>query len=190
MGKGTIATLAIIGLVVALGAQQYISNANYGNRAEEGVDKEYENLQNVLSAYTLKIGDMAQVPGLMRDDMKDVMVSVMTARQGPDGSKAMFQWFKEHEINLSPEVYINIQDAMVAGRNEYKNQQTRFIDIKATYVVNLGYFWKGTMLSAAGYPNINVGFPRGSQDDYEIVKSQSALDTFESGVDQGIKLGG
>ena len=79
---------------------------------------------------------------------------------------------------------------MVAGRNEYKNAQTRFIDIKATYVVNLGYFWKGTMLGVAGYPQINVGFPRGSQDDYEIIKAQEVVDTFDTKIDKGLNLGG
>jgi len=183
--------IAIVAVLVILGGTvvgSYVTNANYGNRAEVSIDKEYENLQNILSKYTNLIAEAAQVPTMMKDDMKDVMTSVMVARQGPSGSKAMFQWFKEHQINLSPELYINIQDMMKAGRQEFQNSQTRFIDVKAVYVTNLGYLWKGMWLKMADYPQINVGYPRGTVDDYPIVKSAAAVASFATGIDSVIKL--
>jgi len=179
---------AVFGVMVLFGVVSYITNANYGNLAEVTIDKEYENLKNILSQYSLKISEAAQVPSMYKDDMKEVMTSVMTARMGADGSKAMFQWFKEHQINLDPAMYTKIQNLIEAGRNQYQNSQTRFLDVKAVYVANLGYEWKGMWLGAAGYPKINVGYPRGTADDYPIVKSEFAVNAFDTGIDTGIKL--
>ena len=74
------------------------------------------------------------------------------------------------------------------GRNQFQNSQTRFLDIKATYVADLGYVWKGFWLRTAGYPQLNVGYPRGTPDDFTIVKSASAVESFDTGIDNGIQL--
>jgi hypothetical protein len=176
--------LVIIGVVVG----SYVSNANYGNRAEAGIVKEYENLQNILSQYTLKVSEAAQVPAMYKDDLKEVMTSVMAARMGEDGSKAAFQWFKEHNVNIDAAMYTKIQTLIEAGRNQFQNAQTRFLDIKTTYVVNLGYLWKGLWMNIAGYPKLKVGYPYGTQDDFPIVKSAQAVETFKTGIDTGLKL--
>ena len=186
--KTLIVSIALAVILVGTVAVSYVTYANYGNRSEVTIEKEYQNLQNILSQYTLKVSEAAQVPAMYRDDMKEVMTSVMTARMGADGSKAMFQWFKEHQINLDSNLYSKIQALIEAGRNQFQNAQTRFLDVKATYVANLGYVWSGLWLSIAGYPKINVGFPRGTTDDYPIVKSAAATASFETGIDGGIKL--
>ena len=186
--KAIIAVVVTIVMLVGIPTVSYVSNANYGNRAEVSIDKEYENLQNILSQYTLKIGEAAQVPAMMRNDLKDVLTSVMAARMGEGGSKATFQWFKEADINLDAGMYKKIQAMIEAGRNQFQNSQTRFLDIKGVYVADLGYVWKGFWLRTAGYPQLNVGFPRGATDDFTIVKSASAVETFSTGIDKGLKL--
>jgi len=175
--------MVVAGLVVSVGtvAVSYISAANYGVRAENTIKAEYTNMENILGQYSLKVSEAAQVPSMYKDDMKEVMTSVMTARQGGGGSKAAFQWFKEHQINIDPSMYTKIQQIIEAGRNKFENAQTKFIDTKRTYENSLGYVWKGMWMKFAGYPKINLA-------DYKIISSDHAKTTFKTGIDKGMKL--
>jgi hypothetical protein len=114
--------IADLFLVLALGfSSNLIGIYNYGNRAERQVLAEHENLSNILGQYSLKVGEAAQVPEMYRDDVKDVITSAITARYGEGGSKATFQWLKEHNATLDAGVYAKIQQIIEAGRNEYTN---------------------------------------------------------------------
>lgn len=179
---------AIITTLTLVIVTSYIQYHNYGNKSEVVIEKEYENLQNVLSQMTLKVSEIAQVPGMYKDDLKEVLTATMTARMGEGGSKATFQWFKEQNINIDSAMYTKIQQVIESSRMEFQNAQTRFLDVKSVYVKNLGAFWSGFWLTATGYPNINVGYPRNSIDDYPIVKSTAAIDSFTTGVQAPMKL--
>ena len=179
--KTLVAVVGIIVVLVLVGVGSYVSNYNYGNMAENTIKAEYTNMENILAQYSLKVMEAGQVPTMYKDDMKEVMTSVMTARMGSDGSKATFQWFKEHNINLDSSMYKQIQQIIESGRNKFENAQTKFIDTKRTYETNLGYLWKGMWLRIAGYPKIDL-------DKYKIISSGHAKKTFETGIDTGIKI--
>ena len=175
---------AVIGIHVMIGGVligSYVTNYNYGNRAEQEIIAQYDDMRNILGQYSLKVNEAAQVPDMYKDDLKEVMTSVMTARMGPDGRKAAFQWFKEHNVNIDAAMYTKIQQIIEAGRNKFENTQTKFIDTKRVYETNLGYLWKGTWLKIAGYPNIDL-------DKYSIISSEHANATFDSKVDTVIKF--
>lgn len=174
-------SLGGLGLIAAIVIGSYVTNYNYGNRTEKVLTAQYTNMENVLGQYSLKVAEVAQVPSMYKDDMKEVMTSVMTARQGSGGSKAMFQFFKEHQINIDPGMYTKIQQIIEGGRNKFENTQTKFIQSKAAYETNLGYFWKGMWLSIAGYPKIDL-------DAMKIISSDHAIETFKTGIDKGLKL--
>lgn len=178
---GLISVVAILVVSVGTVATSYIGAANYGVRAENVIKAEYTNMENILGQYSLKVSEAAQVPTMYKDDMKEVMTSVMTARQGGGGSKAAFQWFKEHQINIDPSMYTKIQQIIEAGRNKFENAQTKFIDTKRTYENKLGYVWSGFWMKTAGYPKINLA-------DYKIISSDHAKTTFKTGIDKGMKL--
>lgn len=178
---GVLATVAL----VIVGS--YITNANYGNRAERTLEATWEDNENILAQYSLKISEIAQVPAMYREDVKDIYSDVLAGRYGDNGSQAMFQFLKEQNPNIDASLYTNIQQAMEAGRNEFRVAQTRLVDQKRVYVTNLGYVWKGFWLEQAGYPTLNVGYAGGT-DDFEIITSEYAVEAFETGVDQGITL--
>jgi len=159
----------------------YVAYYDYGAVTENTIKAEYKNMENILAQYSLKVAEAAQVPGMYKDDLKEVMTSVMTARMGADGSKAAFQWFKEHQVNISPEMYVKIQRIIEAGRNKFENAQTKFIDTKRAYQTNLDKLWSGFWLRVTGYPKINL-------DEYKIISSSHAQKTFKTGVDKGLKL--
>lgn len=177
---------ALLGAVVALiiGVWvNYVGAYNYGNTQENRIIAEHKNLENVLGQYSLKVAEAAQVPEMYRDDMKDVVGMALEGRYGPDGSKAVFQWLKEDNspARLDSTLYVKIQQIIEAGRNEYQNQQTRFIDIKRGYVTSLGYFWKGFWLKQAGYPKIDLK-------KYETTTSDFASEALSTGIDKGMTL--
>jgi len=184
IGNGLMTLAATVGILLALvvaGIGSYVSNANYGNRAEKQIVAAWENNENILAQYSLKIAEMAQVPEMMRDDLKEVYRAALEGRYGEDGSKATFQWLQEQNPQLSPEVYTRLQQTMEAGRNEFRVAQTELIDLKRSYETNLGYVWKGFWLRVAGYPKIDLN-------KYKAITSEYAQEAFKTGVDKGITL--
>lgn len=179
--KVFIGVIASIFALLALGIGSYISNYNFGNRIEKEIAASYENNQNILSQYSVKIKEMAQVPDMYAEDLKGIYSEVMAGRYGDDGSKAMWQWIQEKNPQVDASLYTNIQQAMEAGRNKFENSQTILIDKKRTYETALGSFWSGMWLNIAGYPKIEL-------DDYKVIKSTYSNDAFESGVEDGIEL--
>jgi Na+-transporting NADH:ubiquinone oxidoreductase subunit NqrC len=183
-GSMLVALTAIIGVVVvclvaAVGS--YVSAANYGNRAEQDIKAAWEDNQNVLGQYTLKIQEAVQIPEMYKNDFKDVLTATMSGRYGADGSKATMQWIKENNINFDSSMYTKMQTLIEAGRNEFQVKQTRLIDIKRGYSTNLGYVWRGFWLNMAGYPKIDL-------DKYRPVVAGDTRQTFETGVQAPIKM--
>lgn len=180
--KTLIAILGVLGVIVAIAVGSYVSNYNYGNAAEKTIAAEYENMENILAQYSLKVKEAAQVPGMKTEDLQAVMRDAMTGRYGENGSQAAFQWIQEnYPGQVTDGLYVQIQQIMEAGRNKFENAQTKFIDTKRAYETNLGYLWKGMWLRIAGYPKINL-------DDYKIISSGHAKKAFETGVDEAIQL--
>jgi len=181
MNIKVLASLGIVSLILIVCFSSYVTYHNLGNKSEKGIVYEYENLQNILGQYSLKIKEAAQVPGMQTDDLVELFTGSLDARYGSDGSQASMQWIKEQNPNLNQETYIQLQRMMEAGRNKFENHQSRFIDHKRTYEVAMGNFWGGMWLGFAGYPNINL-------DDYKTITSSHAKKTFETGIDEGITL--
>ena len=172
-----VTVLALGGTIVG----SFVTNYNYGNQAEKVIIAEHKDLQNILGQYTTKIREMAQVPGLQSQQLAEVFTGAIEARYGGDGSQAAFQWIQEQNPNLDQSTYKQLQQAMEAGRNKFEVRQSRLIDVKREYETNLGYLYKGFWLNVAGYPKIDL-------DDYDIVISTHAKESFETGIDDGITL--
>lgn len=173
--------LGVVAFLILVVVGSYVTNYNYGNRAEKEIVAQHKDLENVLSQYSLKVSEVAQVPTMQREDVKEVFTAAMQGRYGENGSKAMFQWLQEQNPTLDSKVYTQIQQVMEAGRNQFQNAQTKFIDTKRGYETNLGYLWKGFWLRVAGYPKIDL-------DDYQIVTSEHSNEAFKTGVDKGINI--
>ena len=159
----------------------YISASNYGATAEAGLEAAWTNNQNILGNYTLKIKEMAQVPDMYADDLKSVLAAELSARYGSDGSKATMQWIKEHAVNFDSSLYTSLQQTMSAGRDEFTVAQTRMIDEKRQYTMNLNFFWRGFWLKLAGYPKVNL-------EKYKPVVASDTARAFETGVAEPVKL--
>jgi hypothetical protein len=178
------ALLASVGILVLLGmivAMTYVTNANYGNRAEVGITAVYDDVQNVYSSFTNQVMEAAQIKDSYADDVEKIIVRALDARYGADGVQSAFSWIQENNPELDSAVYVKIQQIIQSGRKEFQHSQTMLIERKRVYETNLGYVWKGFWLQLAGYPKIDL-------DDYSTIVSNKTTEAFDSGVDAPLKL--
>lgn len=183
-GSGLVAVMGILGVMVAVAAfciLTYIKFHNVGVGLETKLEGVWQENKVVLNTYTTKVQEVAQVPDMMRDDLQKVIEQTFQGRYGKDGSKAVFQFINEQNMNLDPQLYRQIQQVMEAGRNDFQTSQKVLVDVKMNYKAQLDYFWSGFWLGVAGYPKVNL-------DDYKIVTLGEVEAKFESGKDSVIKL--
>ena len=158
-----IAVLGIFGIfavVAVVAIASYISANNYGVGMEAQLSAKYKNNQNILAQYEQKIKEAAQVPGMQKDDFKEVFTAALQGRYGANGSKAVFQFLKEQNPQLDTKVYTKLQQIIEAGRNDFQAGQTGLLDVCRSYETNLGYFWKGLWLRIAGFPKDAAGMKK------------------------------
>lgn len=183
-GSGVIAILSILGLMFAgmfFVVAMYIKYHNLGVTFEKRLEGTWQENKVVLNTYTTKVQEVAQVPGMMRDDLGKVIEQTFQGRYGSDGSKAVFQFIQEQNMNLDPQLYRQIQQVMEAGRNDFQTSQKVLIDVKMNYQAALDYAWSGFWLGVAGYPKLDLT-------KYNIVTLGEVEAKFESGRDEVIKL--
>ena len=162
--KGAISTGAVIGLglvgfilaIIIVAFTSYVGANNYGARIEAQLNAEYDNNQNILAQGQQKVMEAAQVPSMYKDDFKEIISADVQGRYGKDGSKATFQWLKEHDVALDSSMYKKIQQLIESYRDEFKNSQTKMIDVRRQYEAEQGLFWRGMWLRIAGFPKVDM----------------------------------
>lgn len=178
------AVLAVLALVLGIAGicfGSYVSANNKAVRYEANISKFHQASQNTLSAYTLKIKEMVQVPDMYVEDLKSVIKETFAGRYGKDGSKAMFQFIKENNLQFDSSLYTNIQAAMEAGRDEFRLAQDKKIDVCNDYKAAQGYFWSGMWMEIANYPKMDEAI-------CNIVLDTKTSEAFNTGLATPISL--
>lgn len=177
---GVIAAITV-GAVLLVSVPSYISAANYGNRTENALKAKMEDNENIYANGTQKVMEIAQVPTMYKNDLKEIVTAAIQGRYGENGSQATFQWLKEQNPGLDSAMYVKIQQVIESFRDEFKNAQTQMLDQRRAYENALGYVWQGFWLNMAGYPKIDLN-------KFTIVTTDKARQTFETKRDTGIQL--
>ncbi len=172
--------LSIIVFVAVLCGISYVQYANYGNEQENLINTGYENNQNILSQYSLKIVEASKVGDKYSDKLKEILEGALSSRYGEDGSQAAMHWISEQNPSLDASVYLKIQQMIEAGRNEYQVAQSSLLDKCNIYKTNIGYLWTGFWLRVTGYPK------DGLEKKCTPIKSNYGLDAYETGVEKGV----
>lgn len=175
------AVFAVIVLLVLGVFGTYVKYHNLGVQYETKLEATWQENKVVLNTYTTKVQEVAQVPNMYKNDLNEIVEATFQGRYGKDGSKAVFQWIQEKNMNLDPQLYRQIQQVMESGRNDFQTSQKSLVDVKRAYETQLGYFWSGMWLSIAGYPKIDLA-------KYKIVVLNEIDSKFESGQDSVLKL--
>lgn len=181
---GKIIAGAVLGLFVLVGLglfATYVKYHNLGVNYEQRLEATWQENKVVLNSYTTKVQEVAQVPDMFKSDLLEVVQATFEGRYGEDGSKAVFQFIQEQNLQLDPQLYRQIQQVMESGRNDFTTSQKQLIDVKRSYETQLKMFWSGMWLGFAGYPSVDL-------DKYKIVVLNDVNVKFESGQDSVIKL--
>jgi hypothetical protein len=176
--------LIVFGVVAALVLSYAGCALSYRStciRAENGIKAQYEQNQNNYDNMWKKFKEMAQVPAMYADDLKKVYDSAIAGRYGAEGSKAAFQFIKEHNPNFSDTTYVKLQAAIESGRNGFEADQKQLIDKKREYENILGS-------TNAVFVGLFFGFPRIDLAKYAIVTSDVTQDAFTTKKADEVKL--
>lgn len=181
--KNKILVIALVVFVGMVGFMSYVSNHNYAVQTERTIVAEYENLKNILGQYSLKVSESIQLPKMKANDLSKIVREAMSGRYGTsDASKPTMLWITEnYPGKITDDLYKQVGQIIESGRNKFENSQTKLIDVKRSYETKLGYFWSGMWLGYAGFPKIDL-------DDYQIIMSKHAVDTFDTKIDKGLTL--
>jgi len=155
-----------------------ISTNNQCIEYEKRIEAQYKKNQNVYDSFWKTVKEVAQVPEMYAEDTKKLYKEVLSGRYGAGGSRAMWQWLKEQNPNLDASLYKNIQQAIEAGRIDFKLNQTVLLDMKAQYDMYRSKFPRSIFASIFGFPKVDLA----KMDIVTSDETEKAFVTKKSGV--------
>lgn len=198
MSKGLIIGLVSTGVIALVLVLSSVSWYNEAVSLEKTTKAQYLDNKNEYDAFWKKVKEVAQVPEKYKNDFKEVLVSETEAKFGEGGSNAMFQWFKDREINFDAGQYQKIQNVIESGRNDFKRAQSSLLDKQRKYETHLDKAFGSMVSGIFGMPKEVRGelAPRTDRDgdgiktvlDYPIVTSKKTEKAFADGEDEAITV--
>jgi hypothetical protein len=168
---GVVMAFLVISAVVVV--SQGIGINNTSIKFEKDIQAQYGQNKNSYDNYFKKVQESAQIPSKYSDDLKSVYTAAIQGRYGRDGSKATWQWIQEHNPNLDPSLYRQIQQVIESGRNDFQSNQTTLLDKKRVYETFIATFPNSVYVKFLGFPKIDLA-------KYDIVTSGDTEQAFET----------
>lgn len=159
MKKGLMIALGVGGLMCVIGLIFVVSLIGMYNgmvRQENGLQAQYDDNRNDYDAMFKSFQEAAQVPEMYKNDLREVYDGAIKARYGAEGSKALFQFIKEHNPNFSDKLYTNLQSLIEARRTQFEAHQTSLLDKKRVYLDTIGTFPNSLVAGLMGFPRIDL----------------------------------
>lgn len=196
---------AVALVIVAIVAMVFYSKVNgLRNTAiskETALVSQYKDNQNELSTYILQFKETMGVANVGADRLEDILVDAVKGRYDgnmePGDSGSMFSAIAEAypDLTATSESYAKVQDLVVSGRNAYKNQQTKLLDMIRDYDSwrNRDFIDSLIVRDWIGAPTdllkVNVAGVTYKGEDAlekisEIVLVQDAIDSYDTGIQE------
>jgi len=191
------AALLLIGIITFFSMTGWYDDAIH---LENATAAQWQSNQNTYDAFWKTVKEVAQVPEQYKEDFKQLLVQETSAKYGPQGSQATFQWFKDRNINLDPTMYRKIQDVIESGRADFKRSQDTLLDKqRKTHDMMEGY-WGSMFAKHYNFPSAKTGNYAPPKDidgdgkltvlDYPIVTSARTAAAFATGQDEAVNVFG
>jgi len=147
---------------------------------ENSLVAQYKTNQNELSTYILTFKETLGVAVEANDKLEEILLEAVKGRYGDDANGVdptggtMFSAIAEAypDLTANADLYSQVQKIVVEGRDKYKNQQNKLMDMVNNYLT-----WRESglidhlIIDAIGYSdNFKVTF------EGEVVKGDAALD--------------
>lgn len=184
MSTTTKVLIGLFGGFLVLGAVLISSVIGINNdliRQEAGLQAQYKQNQNNYSNYFNKLQEVAQVPTMYKNDLKEVYTAAISGRYGKNGSQAVFQFLKEQNPSFDTSMYTKIQQIIESGRNSFEADQKTLLERKRVYEIALKEFPRNLVASTLGFPKIDLA-------NIDIVTNDETEKAFETKKAGPIKL--
>jgi hypothetical protein len=179
------AALAIVGALICVGiVVGWFGFSNDANAFETDIPAQYKQMQNVYDNGYKQVLETAQVEQNYYDNFKTLWQGMLTGRYGPNGSQAAFQFIKEANPNLSPELAKKVMEQIETFHSTFSAAQTQMIAKKQAYGRFLTTNTDSRIFNALSgivglkYPHIKCGVPDGADDNYQILTSDKTQTDF------------
>lgn len=176
LGAVLIVVLGIIG-VVNMYSSTYDTAVNY----EEDIKGRFDQSENSLSTYTLKIKEKTQISDMYVKDLRSVIESYFTGKSGVN-EKQVMSFIQQHIPNLDPAIYKELLATIEAGREKFSNDQKIKIQQCASYKKFLRSFWNSKILSGSEFPSKDI------QHLCTVVSDQQTRTAMSTGIQEPLKL--
>lgn len=173
-------TVAVL-LVLGLGLTSLIGINNDFVAQEAALVAQYKQNQNNYDSMVKKVVEVSQVPAMATEDLSKLTKDAIAGRYGENGSKAVFQFIKEHNPTIHVELYYKIQQVIEAGRNSFEAEQKVLLDKKRVYETQLNSFPTGVIARMMGFPRVDLA-------KIDIVTSDRTEKAFDKKKDEPMKL--
>jgi hypothetical protein len=161
-----------------IGAATLWSHRNTAVELEERIAMQYKANQNSYDNMWKKFVELTQVTELQAQQMKDVYTDLIAGRY--QDSNLLFKMVQENNPTLDTGTYTQLQRQIEAGRNTFKNDQDKLLDIIREYNAKVRRWF---IMSAI------TGRTRIDENNY-IITSERTEDAFNSKKDDVINLTG
>lgn len=132
-----IAVVAIIGAFIAYGT---INDARSGAITRENrIVAQYQDNQNELARYILSLNETLGIADRQSETLNTIISDAVQGRYDgalePGTSGSLFSAIAEAypDLTATTETYAKVQDFVISGREAFKNQQSKLIDIVNEY---------------------------------------------------------
>ncbi len=178
--------LAVLGVTVVMFAMMVIGFFNFQNTANQfeiGIKAQYKQNQNNYDNGYKEVVEKAQVPAMYTEQLQKLYKTAMDSRYGVEGSKALFQFIKEQNPNLDPDLFRQIQQSIETFRKGFEAEQKTLVSKRQAYEMYLQATYAGRFYNMFG------GYPKIDLDVYDIVTSDKTQEDFKTKKAEPLKLG-
>lgn len=131
MSKGLIIGISVLVLAVIAsmsGVGMYFSYNRQEVQARNACQAQLGNIENVLDNMWKNFQEIGGIADRERETATKLFREYAEART-TEGEGQMMAWIKEQVPNASPQLYSDLQARLTAGRQEYRESQTRMLEL-------------------------------------------------------------
>lgn len=184
-GSTYVMVTAVLVVIIGLLATVLVTTHNSYVALEEGIVAADRSRQTTLSNLSQKVKEVIGIRQLSVDDIKQTVTEQIKSRSGEGGYKAYVLMLKEHNVAPDPAMYQKIINIIDVGRSGFESAEKMLIDRKQIACVKKKQVPGKWLLGLMGTPTLNIGCGT-EPDDYPVILSASAAETFRTGIDGGL----
>lgn len=187
---GALITLGLLGAFGLVGGCSTISLNNSFVAQEKGIKATWLDSQVQYDTFWKKVKETAQVTDQYKEDFKEILLGAIDGRYE---NQKMVMFIMEQNPQLDAAAYVQLQQVIESGRNDFARTQRTLVDKQRRYDTSLSTFPNNVVAGALGFPKSVAGDSAPSSDadddgkltvlDYKTVTSSKTQKVFSTGLE-------